>query len=571
MDGNRNNSRSAADYDAPIFQAFSVKTTRTRARQKVDRAVSDILGPGWHAGSYGGRADFFEVFAGEGALTAREAWDRTYLLRAHAGISSAEPLFKAWVTDRPDWEVNVTAEPGDAVRGPQAALGFPGWSCGSGDDLTKAKGHEWSLELTNVLRAWSNHFPSSGPGPGDGVIIGHPDTGYRNHPEIAANLLVAKGYDLFRDDKDPLDELKKTFPWQNPGHGTGTASVIVSPEGPPHGVSGTAPYAKLIPFRVSDSVVVLDTVNLAGAIERATDQGAHVISISMGGLGSDRLHDAVVYATSRGVIVLAAAGNCVRFVVFPAAYDEVVAVAACDAERTPWEGSSNGRAVDITAPGDRVWRATANVDNAVAGVGQGSGTSYAVATVAGIAALWLAKHGRNTIIHACGGKERIAPTFLQLLRATATPMPDWPPGQFGGGLVDADALLSAPLPNGRTIPTLAPTASEHAAVGRGGVATFSHLFEGSVGTRPGHRSLNVDAALPGPSELEDRLAELLNTTVDKLPADLGQVGQELAFHLASAPELYRRFASTGPIRDLLLEKGVSKALEVKLSRDRPDK
>src|SRR3954454_5096193 len=141
----------------------------------------------------------------------------------------------------------------------------------------------------------------------------HPDTGYRRHPEIAANLLIGLGRDLFRNDDDPEDELQKTFAWQNGGHGTGTASVIVSPRGaadgnPQNAVSGTAPHAKLVPFRVSDSVVVLDTLNLARAIELATDRGVHVISISMGGLGSDRLHDAVVYATSRGVIVLAAAG-----------------------------------------------------------------------------------------------------------------------------------------------------------------------------------------------------------------------------------------------------------------------
>ena len=64
-----------------------------------------------------------------------------------------------------------------------------------------------------------------------------------------------------------------------------------------------------VPFRVSDTVIVLDTLNLAQAIEMAADSGAHVISISMGGLGSERLHSAVVHATSRGAIVLAAAGN----------------------------------------------------------------------------------------------------------------------------------------------------------------------------------------------------------------------------------------------------------------------
>ena len=552
----------------PAFQAFAVKTTARAAQQKVDRAIGDVLGEGWHATNYGDRRNQFEVISEKSALTPREAWDRTYQLRAHKGIASAEPLFKAWVTDRPEWGF-------DGDEQPAAAFGLPSFACGSGEDLAKAKAHEWSIELANVPLAWQNHF--AGAQPGEGVVIGHPDTGYRRHPEIAANLLTGLGRDLVDNDDDPQDELKKTFPWQNGGHGTGTASVIVSPRGaadanPQNAVSGTAPHAKLVPFRVSDSVVVVDTLNLARAIELATDRGVDVISISMGGVGSDRLHDAVVYATSRGVIVLAAAGNCVRFVVFPAAYDEVVAVAACDAERGIWKGSSRGRAVDITAPGDRVWHATANANDALNNVSQGSGTSYAVATVAGIAALWLAKHGRNTIISACGGKERIASTFSQLVRDTATPVPGWPSGQFGGGLVNADALLSAQLPNGRTVPTLAPTATQHVPLGRGGLTTFGQLFESTV-----RSAQPLLAAAPGPANgLDDGLADLLRTTADKVPADLGQVGQELAFYLATDPELYRRFEdavspaqdedAVDDVRKQLLEKGVSDALQVKLSR-----
>ena len=120
MDRNENSPTSGGDDGGPLFQAFAVKTTRGRARQKLDRAIRDVLGDGWHAETYGGRSHQYEVFAGEGALTAQDAWDRTYQLRAHAGIASAEPLFKAWVTDRPDWGVGVS--PGDDV----AAFGLPG-------------------------------------------------------------------------------------------------------------------------------------------------------------------------------------------------------------------------------------------------------------------------------------------------------------------------------------------------------------------------------------------------------------------------------------------------------------
>lgn len=598
MSSNHASESTAAGYPDPVFQAFAVKTTRGRAQEKVERAINDLLGTGWQIQTYGAKRSNFEVFATEGALTAPEAWAVSYQLRAYRGITSAEPVFKAWITDRKDWgfdlDENTTGDVAELEAAPLA--GILDWVCGKGKDIEQAKHVEWSLELTRIIQAWSNHFPGSDSRPGASVVIGHPDTGYRNHPEIVGNLLASQGFDLFRNDNDPTDELQHRFPWQNPGHGTGTASVIVSPrrsaaEGVSTFVSGAAPGAKLIPFRVSDSVVILDGLNLARAIERAADAGAHVISISMGGLASDRLHDAVVYAKNKGVIVLAAAGNCVSFVVFPAAYDEVVAVAACDAKREPWRGSSRGAAVDVTGPGDRVWHAVANANDTLAGVGQGSGTSYAVATVAGIAALWLAKHGRTRIIQACGGKEKLPPTFMQLLRATATPVPGWPPGQFGGGLADADKLLAAALPNGATAPTLAPTAQDHAPLDRGGNPTFAHLFDAAM--RTGRRRPSVAAGDRSGTPIErlgDRLAALLNTTRDKLPADLGQIGQELAFYMATDPILHRRFAtaiappSPAPhgegtsapaapiaaddnvenVRQRLLARGVSPALAAKL-------
>lgn len=103
----------------------------------------------------------------------------------------------------------------------------------------------------------------------------------------------------------------------------------------------------------------------------------------MGGLWSWRLHEAVRFAQKRGVIVLAAAGNCVRFVFWPAAYSEVIAVAACNVLKQPWHGSSRGGAVDVTAPGELVWHADAsNLQTR-----QSSGTSFAVATTAGLARL----------------------------------------------------------------------------------------------------------------------------------------------------------------------------------------
>src|SRR3954468_2438717 len=73
----------------PVLQGFTIKTTERAEHQKEDRAVGDVPGRGWHASNYGDRRNQFEVISEEGALSAREAWDRTCQLRAHKGITSA--------------------------------------------------------------------------------------------------------------------------------------------------------------------------------------------------------------------------------------------------------------------------------------------------------------------------------------------------------------------------------------------------------------------------------------------------------------------------------------------------
>jgi serine protease len=309
-------------------------------------------------------------------------------------------------------------------------------------------------------------------------------------------------------------------------------------------VWGVAPGAKLIPVRVSTSVVLIGggVLNLARAIEFAADRNVHVISISLGtGFPSSRLLKAVQYAQKRGVIVLAAAGNYVGFVVWPAAYDEVIAVAASNARNKTWQHSSRGSAVDVTAPGESVWCAGVE-DNGGFSVGRGSGTSYAVATAAGVAALWLSHHGRDKLVKRYGA-EKIPVLFNRILRDSCDPLAGADSG-FGRGLINADRVLAAPLPDGLQEP-LPPTAfalRELPAIDSGGLATFRHLFESAAA--PARRTRAAAAATTSDAELRARLSELLGVTEEELPARLREVGQELAFHLASDPALYDTFAAT---------------------------
>ncbi len=187
---------------------------------------------------------------------------------------------------------------------------------------------------------------------------------------------------------------------ENPGHGTATASVIMSGEGSPRSlaVSGVAPGAKLVPLRVATSVVHLSFTNLVRAIHFAVDQGHHILSMSLGGpFSSEALERAIERSVNEGLILLAAAGNYWPFVVWPALSEHVVAVAAGNCDDRPWRHSACGPAVDVTAPGESVWIARVEQDDRLKfTVEQSSGTSFAVATVAGMAALWLSVSPRGS-------------------------------------------------------------------------------------------------------------------------------------------------------------------------------
>jgi len=436
------------------------------------------------------------------------AWDATYRLRDQPEVVYAEPLFR--------YDVD------DMYRPPARRA-----SGGDGDDPATANNYEWSLGNANVVTAWALFGARQ---PGAGVTVGHPDTGYTQHPELAdpARLLVSQGYDYDDDDPDPIDDLD-AGPLDNPGHGTGTGSVIVSTRGLAPGqigpafVSGVAPYASLIPIRTTESVVLLSMRGLRRAIDHAVAKGAHVISISLGGpLPSSTLRGAIRRAVDAGTIVLAAAGNHVWSVVYPAAFDEVIAVAASTIHDRPWPGSCRGDAVDITAPGASVWRASVARQGANPyAVTRGSGTSFAVATTAGVAALWVSYRGWSNLVRRYG-TAGIAGVFKSLLQTTCRTPPGWDTDDFGPGIVDARALLKADLPARVSARKLRDPRRAAVATDATGLEAIVHLLP--------------DAPRTG---VERALAALLGVPDRELPRVLQDVGDELAFQLVMRPPLRR--------------------------------
>lgn len=302
----------------------------------------------------------------------------------------------------------------------------------------------WALERAGVLRAWR-----ASAARGAGIRIAQPDTGVTRHAELS-DVAISDGFNVLTDTADPTDPLSGGG---NPGHGTGTASVLAS--GPGGSVLGPAPEVTLVPIRCIESVIL--TFN-GGAVAKAVDharlRGCHIVTMSLGGTPSRALRKAIKQAIQADMIVLAAAGNCVGMVVYPARYDEVIAVAGSNVDDRTWRGSCHGSAVDVTAPAEKVWKAIAGPGGT--DVGGGQGTSFAVAITAGVAALWLSHHGRENVIAAARQREMsVQALFGEVLTASVRVPAGWGTEEFGAGIIDAEAVLSrsldgpvAPAPEG---------------------------------------------------------------------------------------------------------------------------
>lgn len=338
----------------------------------------------------------------------------------------------------------VDASPGwgaedDLGRAPPESLGGIVWQvCRS--SATPPTSMTWSVDKVGARKAWKAH-----PSQGAGILIGQPDTGVADHKELADSLDIAKGIDIIIGRGSPTDPLDPSM--ANPGHGTATASVVASRVA--GSICGTAPKAKVVPIRCVDAVVLSSGTAVASAIDHARKQGCHVVTMSLGGAFEfPSLKKAIQKAVENEMIVLAAAGNCVKFVVYPAWDPNVIAVAATDERDLAWRGSSVGSAVDISAPGENVYVArrstVSDVDHAL--VEHGQGTSFAVTTTAGCAALWLSRHGVAAVkarAHSLGVKTQHL--FRAALTQTARRPAGWNISKMGAGVVDAVALLALPL------------------------------------------------------------------------------------------------------------------------------
>lgn len=322
----------------------------------------------------------------------------------------------------------------------------------------------WVHPIIRTPQAWTR---TRGAGSTVAVI----DTGYSGHQELAGAVLQAGQANFVEGGTDARDRFNSGF-LKNPGHGTLVCSVIASRgdcdamgNTSGHGaITGSAPKADILAIRAIRSVVNFNQRMIPSAIGHAISQGADVIAMALGGptrvASTERaLRDAV----DAGLVVVCAAGNCWPSVVFPAAYAAnglCTAVAALTHNLTPWGKTGSGPEVTISAPGENVWgaakRKASDPDH---GIRAAQGTTLATSLTAGVAALWVARHGGR---HALKQAADAAGTTVQsmwvscLVQGLSKP-PVWGGrADLGAGVLDAEKALAAALP-------VAPTGTEAAA------------------------------------------------------------------------------------------------------------
>ncbi len=319
---------------------------------------------------------------------------------------------------------------------------------GSGSAATD---HYWSLRNIRADDAWQVPVLPPGFSDGRGVSVAHLDTGWTVHDDLdRANF--DPGHRI-KDFIDPKGDAKDPLNYRgSPGHGTRTGSVILSrgkltptPPGirPSDQITGVARSAIYVPIRCIQSVVIIFNSNVARGVHHATAFSCDVVSMSLGGRPMKALHRAIQRATAAHLLVVCAAGNGVGFTVWPANYKESIAVAASNSSDRPWIWSSRGSAVDISAPGEDVWKA--DPDSGESAAGPGSGTSYATATLAGVAALWLAFYEKRRLVAFAESRNaELQEVFREALRDTARTPIGWDRSLYGEGIVDALRLLVSP-------------------------------------------------------------------------------------------------------------------------------
>jgi subtilisin family serine protease len=255
---------------------------------------------------------------------------------------------------------------------------------------------QWALSKIGMPGAWGKTTGSPNilvAVVDTGVQLTHPDLQakiWTNPGEIPANYIdddgngkiddlhgwhfYHGGYGLMLEDANVVDDY---------GHGSHVSGIIAASANNHTGVAGISWGSRILPVKALDNNGNGYYTDIAAGIIYAADNGADIINLSAGGsAASTLLQEAVDYANAHGALVIAASGNNGGAVYYPAACNNVLAVAATDEIDQRPSFSNYGPQVDLAAPGLNIV-STWYMSNYLFK----SGTSMSAPHVSGVAAL----------------------------------------------------------------------------------------------------------------------------------------------------------------------------------------
>lgn len=232
---------------------------------------------------------------------------------------------------------------------------------------SSVKALPWYLQKIQAEKAWQK---TAG---GNDVIVAVLDTGIdQNHEDLAGKVIASINFGPSQTVNDVN------------GHGTLISGIIAASFENMKSATGVAYNSRLLNVKVTGDNGFVTPEAVAEGIVWAADHGANVINLSLTlGKPSEKVEKAVQYAWHKGCVIVAAAGNSGGVKpVYPAAYPNVIAVAATDQNDRMARWSNHGDWVGVSAPGTDIYSTLPGDRYAYK-----SGTSFAVPLVSGEAAL----------------------------------------------------------------------------------------------------------------------------------------------------------------------------------------
>jgi len=222
------------------------------------------------------------------------------------------------------------------------------------------------LQLDSVMKQYT----------GKGVKVCVCDTGQPDHVKLKDKIKASKN---FTSDASVFD---------GNGHSTHVSGIIAE----------IAPDAEILIAKVLTDEGSGTNSGVANGLTWCVDQGANFINLSLGGSNpSTSIKTSIDYAISKGVSIIAAAGNSGQSkednIGYPAKYDEVIAIGSINDKLDVSSFSSSGEEGDLVTPGEKILSTYKGNTYRVL-----SGTSMATPYASAVAALYYEKHQSNTAL-----------------------------------------------------------------------------------------------------------------------------------------------------------------------------